>query len=144
VSARASRWSGFCTLAGLSIALSLLILAGRKLPRYYAPGYRGWPNINHSTIRTETDDAHQRVFAKSAKADRKVVDRVAEVAAARGVGSRTSRELTCYRVMGGDRFRRRPVQVRTRLSAGGEWIRTSSSGASGEADAFLPVKDRPR
>jgi hypothetical protein len=27
---------------------------------------------------------------------------------------------------------------------GGRWIRTSSTGASGEADAFLPVKDRPR
>jgi hypothetical protein len=31
-----------------------------------------------------------------------------------------------------------------RLSAGGKWIRTFSSGASGEADAILPVKDRPR
>ena len=31
-----------------------------------------------------------------------------------------------------------------RLIAGGEWIRNFSSGASGEADAFLPVKDRPR
>ena len=31
-----------------------------------------------------------------------------------------------------------------RLFAGGKWIRTSGSGASGEADAFLPVKDRPR
>jgi glycine/D-amino acid oxidase-like deaminating enzyme len=30
------------------------------------------------------------------------------------------------------------------LTAGGRWIRTSGSGASGEADAFLPVKDRPR
>src|SRR6516162_7295719 len=29
------------------------------------------------------------------------------------------------------------------LSAGGNWIRNFSSGASGEADAFLPVKDRP-
>ena len=37
-----------------------------------------------------------------------------------------------------------PGQVRTRLSAGGRWIRTSGSGASGEADAILPVKDRPR
>jgi hypothetical protein len=35
-------------------------------------------------------------------------------------------------------------RVRNRLSGGGEWIRTFSSGASGEADAFLPVKDRPR
>jgi hypothetical protein len=36
------------------------------------------------------------------------------------------------------------VQVHTRLSAGGNWIRTSGSGASGEADAILPVKDRSR
>ena len=35
------------------------------------------------------------------------------------------------------------LQVRTRLSAGGRWIRTSGSGASGEADAILPVKDGP-
>src|ERR1700730_12219612 len=34
--------------------------------------------------------------------------------------------------------------VRTGLPAGGRWIRTFSSGASGEADAILPVKDRPR
>jgi aryl-alcohol dehydrogenase-like predicted oxidoreductase len=40
---------------------------------------------DYTSIRTETDDAHQRLFAKSAEADRKVVDRVAEVAAARGV-----------------------------------------------------------
>ena len=39
----------------------------------------------HLRIRTETDDAHQRLFAKSEEADRKVVDRVAEVAAARGI-----------------------------------------------------------
>jgi len=43
---------------------------------------RDW---DYTSIRTETDDAHQRLFAKSAKADRKVVDRVAEVTAARGV-----------------------------------------------------------
>src|SRR5438128_6128345 len=43
---------------------------------------RDW---DYSSIRTETDDAHQRLFAKSAEADRKVVDRVAEVAAARGI-----------------------------------------------------------
>jgi hypothetical protein len=30
------------------------------------------------------------------------------------------------------------------LSAGGSRIRTIGSGASGEADAILPVKDRPR
>jgi hypothetical protein len=36
------------------------------------------------------------------------------------------------------------AQVRSGLAAGGRWIRTSSSGASGEADAILPVKDRPR
>src|ERR1700730_17323873 len=35
-------------------------------------------------------------------------------------------------------------RVRSRLSAGGRWIRTSGSAASGEADAILPVKDRPR
>jgi hypothetical protein len=29
------------------------------------------------------------------------------------------------------------------LTGGGKWIRTFGSGASGEADAFLPVKDRP-
>ena len=43
---------------------------------------RDW---DYTSIRTETDDAHQRLFAKSAEADRKVVDRVAEVAAARGI-----------------------------------------------------------
>ena len=31
------------------------------------------------------DDAHQRLFGKSEEADRRVVDRVAEVAAARGI-----------------------------------------------------------
>jgi FkbM family methyltransferase len=36
------------------------------------------------------------------------------------------------------------TRVRTGLAAGGRWIRTSGSGASGEADAFQPVKDRPR
>src|SRR2546423_10796487 len=36
-------------------------------------------------MRTETDDAHQKLFAKSPEADRKVVDRVAEVASARGI-----------------------------------------------------------
>src|SRR5712664_3443078 len=39
----------------------------------------------YTSIRTETDDAITRLFAKSAEADRKVVDRVAEVAVARGV-----------------------------------------------------------
>jgi hypothetical protein len=39
---------------------------------------------------------------------------------------------------------RKLQRERDRLSAGGRWIRTSSSGASGEADAILPVKDRPR
>ena len=43
---------------------------------------RDW---DYTSIRTETDDAHQRLFAKSAEADRRVVDRVAEVAAARGI-----------------------------------------------------------
>jgi len=31
-----------------------------------------------------------------------------------------------------------------RLAAERDWLRTSSSGASGEADAILPVKDRSR
>jgi hypothetical protein len=31
-----------------------------------------------------------------------------------------------------------------RLAGGGSWIRTFGSGPSGEADAILPVKDRPR
>src|ERR1700749_4390533 len=42
-------------------------------------------NPDYTSIRTETDDAHQRLFAKSEEADRKVVDPVAEVAAARGI-----------------------------------------------------------
>jgi 1-deoxyxylulose-5-phosphate synthase len=43
---------------------------------------RDW---DYTSIRTETDDAHQRLFGKSAEADRKVVDRVAEVARVRGI-----------------------------------------------------------
>ena len=43
---------------------------------------RDW---DYTSIRTETDDAHQRLFGKSAEADRKVVDRVTEIAAARGI-----------------------------------------------------------
>jgi 1-deoxyxylulose-5-phosphate synthase len=43
---------------------------------------RDW---DYTSIRTETDDAHQRLFGRSAEADRKVVDRVAEVAKARGI-----------------------------------------------------------
>ena len=43
---------------------------------------RDW---NYTSIRTETDDAHQRLFAKFADADRLVAVRVAEIAAARGV-----------------------------------------------------------
>ena len=43
---------------------------------------RDW---DYTSIRTETDDAHRRLFGKSAEADRKVVDCVAEVAAARGI-----------------------------------------------------------
>ena len=38
-----------------------------------------------TSTRSETDDAVERLFAKSADADRKVADRVAEVAAARGI-----------------------------------------------------------
>jgi aryl-alcohol dehydrogenase-like predicted oxidoreductase len=40
---------------------------------------------DYASIRTETDDAHQRLFAKSAAQDRNVVDRVAAVATARGI-----------------------------------------------------------
>ncbi len=43
---------------------------------------RDW---NYSSIRTETDEALGRLFAKTEDADRKVVDRVAQVAAARGI-----------------------------------------------------------
>jgi 1-deoxyxylulose-5-phosphate synthase len=43
---------------------------------------RDW---DYTSIRTETDDAHRRLFGKSAEADRKVVDCVAKVAAARGI-----------------------------------------------------------
>ena len=43
---------------------------------------RDW---DYTSIRTETDDAHQRLFGKSEEADRRVVDRVAEVAAARDI-----------------------------------------------------------
>lgn len=42
-------------------------------------------DAGYTSTRTETDDAHQRLFAKTAEADKKVVDRVAEVAAARGI-----------------------------------------------------------
>ena len=40
---------------------------------------------DYTSIRTETDDAHQRLFAKMADADKKVADRVADVAATRGI-----------------------------------------------------------
>ena len=43
---------------------------------------RDW---NYTSIRTETDEAFGRLFAKTEDADRKVVDRVAQVAAARGI-----------------------------------------------------------
>jgi aryl-alcohol dehydrogenase-like predicted oxidoreductase len=43
---------------------------------------RDW---DYTSIRTETDEAMTRLFAKTQEADRKVVDRVAEVAKARGV-----------------------------------------------------------
>ena len=43
---------------------------------------RDW---DYSSVRTETDEAFGRLFAKSEDADRKVVDRVAQVAAARGI-----------------------------------------------------------
>jgi 1-deoxyxylulose-5-phosphate synthase len=43
---------------------------------------RDW---DYTSIRTETDESITRLFAHSAEADRKVVDRVAAVAAARGI-----------------------------------------------------------
>ena len=43
---------------------------------------RDW---DYTSIRTETDEALSRFFAKTDQADRKVADRVAEVAEARGV-----------------------------------------------------------
>src|SRR6266480_508180 len=43
---------------------------------------RDW---NYTSVRTETDEAFGRFFAKTEDADRKVVDRVAEIAKARGV-----------------------------------------------------------
>src|SRR3989440_7300764 len=43
---------------------------------------RDW---GYSSMRTETDEAITRLFAKTHEADRKVVDRVAEVANARGI-----------------------------------------------------------
>lgn len=43
---------------------------------------RDW---NYTSIRTETDEAFVRLFGKTEEADKKVVDRVAAVAAARGI-----------------------------------------------------------
>src|SRR3989440_5856403 len=43
---------------------------------------RDW---GYTSMRTETDDAITRLFAKTEEADKKVVDRVAEVANARGI-----------------------------------------------------------
>ncbi len=43
---------------------------------------RDW---DYTSVRTETDEALGRLFAKTEDADRKVVDRVAQVAAARGI-----------------------------------------------------------
>src|SRR5215203_4139649 len=43
---------------------------------------RDW---DYTSIRTETDEAFGRLFAKTEEADRRVADRVAQVAAARGV-----------------------------------------------------------
>jgi aryl-alcohol dehydrogenase-like predicted oxidoreductase len=43
---------------------------------------RDW---DYTSVRTETDEAMTRLFAKTQDADKKVVDRVAEVAKARGV-----------------------------------------------------------
>ena len=49
---------------------------------------RDW---DYTSIRTETDDAMTRLFAKTQEADKKVVDRVAEVAKARGIPAPRSR-----------------------------------------------------
>jgi len=43
---------------------------------------RDW---DYTSIRTETDEAFGRLFANTQEADRKIVDRVAEVATARGI-----------------------------------------------------------
>jgi aryl-alcohol dehydrogenase-like predicted oxidoreductase len=43
---------------------------------------RDW---DYTSVRTETDEAFGRLFAKTEDADRKVVDRVAQIAAARGI-----------------------------------------------------------
>jgi aryl-alcohol dehydrogenase-like predicted oxidoreductase len=43
---------------------------------------RDW---DYTSVRTETDEAFGRLFAKTEDADKKVVDRVAQVAAARGI-----------------------------------------------------------
>src|ERR1700676_1297985 len=43
---------------------------------------RDW---DYTSIRTETDEAFERLFAKTEEADKKVVDRVAQVAAVRGI-----------------------------------------------------------
>jgi 1-deoxyxylulose-5-phosphate synthase len=43
---------------------------------------RDW---NYTSLRTETDEAISRLFAKTEEADKKVVERVAAVAAARGI-----------------------------------------------------------
>jgi len=42
-------------------------------------------NWDYASVRTETDEAFGRLFAKTEDADRKVVDRVTQVAAARGI-----------------------------------------------------------
>jgi 1-deoxyxylulose-5-phosphate synthase len=42
-------------------------------------------DADYRSIRTETDDAHRRLFANTVDVDQPVIDRVAEVAAARGV-----------------------------------------------------------
>ena len=60
---------------------------GRHRRHPWSPQARGklsrdW---DYTSIRTETDEAMTRLFAKTEEADRKVVDRVAEVAKARGI-----------------------------------------------------------
>jgi len=53
----------------------------------WSPQARGRLTRNwvYTTVRTETDEAFDQLFGKTEEADKKVVDRVAEVAAARGI-----------------------------------------------------------
>ena len=92
---RENRWEGFVCLQPQynllcrSTEWELVPLAVREglgvIP--WSPQARGklTRDWNYTSIRTETDEAFERLFAKTEDADRKVVDRVARVAAARGI-----------------------------------------------------------